>query len=493
MYRLVLYYLIVLIAVAVIESFLGIIQYKPDAILFSTAFLLAASYITNKIFSYVFEAPTNVESVYITALILALIIQPSTNIHTIPFLFWASVLSMASKYIFAFRRKHIFNPAAVAVALTSFGFFASANWWVGATALVPFVAVGGFLIVKKIRRWDLVLSYYAAAAITMSVFVLINGGDVIGTIQKSILHSSLFFLAFTMLTEPLTTPPTRGKRILYGALVGILYTPQFHILSWYTTPEIGLLIGNVFSFLVSPKEKLKLYVKEKILIAKDMYDFLFVPNQKVAYSAGQYMEWTLQHPQTDSRGNRRYFTVSSSPTENTLRLGIKFNNPGSSFKKYMLSMSDKAPIIAAQLSGDFTLPDDAAKKLVFLGGGIGITPFRSMIKYLVDTNQKRDIVLFYSNKDVSEIVYKDVFDDAEKKLGIKTVYTLTDKEHIPSNWKGNVGRVDEKMITQMLPDYKERIYYISGPHAMVTGYETLLQQLGIPLGQIVIDYFPGFV
>lgn len=493
MYRLVLYVLLVILGTAIIESFFGILQYKPLDIIFTTAFLISGCYITNKVFSYVFEAPTNVESVYITALILALIIQPSTNIHVLPFLFWAAVLSQAVKFILVINKKHLFNPAACAVVLTAFGFGATANWWVGVTTLMPVVFIGGFLIVKKIRRWDLLLSYFVAAAITMSAFTFVKGGDILGTLEKSITHSSLFFLGFIMLTEPLTTPPTRMKRMIYGVLVGILYTPQFHILSWYATPELGLLIGNAYAYLVSPKEKLLLYLKERIQISPDMYDFVFAPRKKMNYTAGQYMEWTLQHPKTDSRGNRRYFTLASSPTEDTLRIGVKFVPTGSSFKNVLLHMDPKMPLVAAQLTGDFTLPKDQTKKLVFLGGGIGITPFRSILKYLTDKNEKRDIVLFYSNKTASEIVYKDVFDAAEKTLGIKTIYTVTDPAQVPADWKGKTGRVDANMITQLVPDFKQRTYYISGPHAMVTGYERLLSSLGIPSTQIVIDYFPGFV
>ena len=126
-------------------------------------------------------------------------------------------------------------------------------------------------------------------------------------------------------------------------------------------------------------------------------------------------------------------------------------------------------------------------------GGLGSPPFRSMIKYLSDMNDKRDIILLYSNKQESEIVYKDVFEEAEKKIGIKVVYTLTDKEDVSPSWKGQKGRVDEAMLTAEVPDYKERVFYISGPHAMVTAYELLLHRLGIPRERIIIDYFPGFV
>jgi len=220
-------------------------------------------------------------------------------------------------------------------------------------------------------------------------------------------------------------------------------------------------------------------------------DFHFAPGQTVNFSPGQYMEWTLKHPKTDSRGNRRYFTIASSPTEETLRLGVRFYQNGSSFKKALLALQQNHQIVGSQISGDFILPKDKKKKLVFIAGGIGVTPFRSMVRYLVDKNEKRSIVMFYVNKRKEEIVYDDVFNQAEKQLGIKTVFTLTDTESIPSKWQGRVGRLDAEMIKQEVPDFMERTFYLSGRHAMVVSAERVLRNLNIPKKQIKKDFFPG--
>jgi ferredoxin-NADP reductase len=205
------------------------------------------------------------------------------------------------------------------------------------------------------------------------------------------------------------------------------------------------------------------------------------------------MEWTLAHPKTDARGNRRYFTLASSPTENTIRIGVKFNENGSSFKREMLEMDTSVPIVATQMAGDFTLPHDPGLKCVFIAGGIGVTPYRSMIKYLLDKNEKRPVVVMYANKTADEIAYQEVFGQAKLQLGIKTVYTLTDREQVPAGWTGRVGRIDENMIREEVPDYMERKFYLSGPHAMVTAYEEVLGRMGVPKDQIKIDFFPGFV
>ena len=118
MYRLVLYYLIVLFGVAFLFGFFGILPYSPATLVFSTTVITAACWITNWLCAKVFDALTNVESVYITSLILALIITPviPTNYAGVGFLVFASVWAMASKYLLAIGKRHIFNPAAFGVA-----------------------------------------------------------------------------------------------------------------------------------------------------------------------------------------------------------------------------------------------------------------------------------------------------------------------------------------------------------------------------------------
>jgi ferredoxin-NADP reductase/Na+-translocating ferredoxin:NAD+ oxidoreductase RnfD subunit len=473
MYRLVLYYLIALISIAFLLTFLNLIPFSAADIIFSTAVLVAACLITNTIFAKVFKVVTNIESVYISSLILALIISPPHSINDVSFLIWASILSMASKYILAIRRKHIFNPAAFAVAFTALTINQSASWWVGNLPMLPFVLIGGLLVVRKLRRFAMVATFLAVSVLTILLFALLRGTNLLDTLKETIVHSPLTFFAFVMLTEPQTTPPKQKLRVIYGGLVGLIY--------YYQPPEIALLLGNIYSYIISPKERLALKLKERIPIAKDAFNFVFTPNQKLKFLPGQYMEWTLGHSNPDSRGNRRYFTIASSPLEKDLLIGVKFPENPSSFKKKLLSLNKGEEIIAGQLSGDFVLPEDPATKLVFMAGGIGITPFRSMIKYLLEENQKRSITVIYSNREKSEIAYSELLNEAKKILGIKVIY-----------WDSSKGHIDGKVIEKEVPDFLVRTFYLSGSHGMVTSFEKVLQGLGVMGRQIKTDFFPGY-
>ena len=491
MYRLVLYYLIFLLTAAVGLSVLGILKYDVFGLLFSITFLIAVCWVVNWIFARTFKVAANVESVYISALILALIITPIQSFNDLWFLGWAAVLAMASKYIIAINRKHIFNPVAFAVAVTYFTLNHSASWWVGNAPMLPFVLLGGILVLRKIERSDLVYSFLITSVAISLMVSIFGGGNPLSALSKIILYSPLFFFAFLILTEPLTTPPTKKLRIFYGLLVGFFFTPQIHFGTFYITPEVAILLGNIVSYLISPKTRAVLKLKERVKIAPDTYDFVFSNIRHFSFAPGQYMEWTLGHTHPDARGNRRYFTLASAPTEKTLRLGVKFYQQSSSFKKALLNMNSGDEIVAAQLAGDFILPRDPRQKCVLIAGGVGVTPFRSMIKYLLDTNQRRPITLLYANKCVDDILYKDIFDRAERELGIRTVYTVTDSDRLPAVWKGQVGRIDPRMIKSLVPEYRRCIFYVSGPRGMVDSFKESLRLMKIPASQIKTDFFSG--
>jgi len=393
MYRLVLYYLIAILLAAVILSVFGIISYHPLDIIFSTLVLVIISYVTNWIFSLAFRVPVSIESDFITALILALIITPSVTIHSLWFFGWAAVLAQASKYILAYKGKHIFNPAAFAVVVTAFALNQSASWWVGTMWMLPVVLIGGLLVVRKIQRFDLVTSFLISALI-MIIFTSASRSMPLTVIRRVLLDSPIMFFGLIMLTEPMATPPTRNLRIMYGLLVGLLYSPRIHLGPIYSTPELALVVGNVFAYLASPKGKWLLKLKSKTKIGDDIYDFEFEPNWKVKFRPGQYLEWTVDPRSSDSRGNRRYFTLASSPTEQDVRLGVRYYENPSTFKQKLLAMKTGDKILAGQLAGDFTLPADKDEKLVFIAGGIGITPFRSMLKYLIDKMKNAQSLCF---------------------------------------------------------------------------------------------------
>src|SRR5690348_11523501 len=491
MYRLVLYVLGGYVGVATVLAAFGLLAFSPLALLVSTALLVVMCWAANAILARVFGVPANVESAAITALILALILDPARSLGDAQLLGWAAILAMSSKYLLARHNAHVFNPAALAVVITACALGEPASWWVGTGAMLPVVLLGGLLVVRKTRQEGMAAACIAAALVTVCAASVLLRIDFGRELQQLLVASPLFFFASIMVTEPLTAPPTRNLKRLYGALVGVLFIPQIHLGSLFSTPELALVAGNAFAYAASPRRKLALRLRRKTKLAPGIYEFAFTSDHKPSFAPGQYMEITLGHARPDSRGNRRYFTIASSPTEDTLRLGVRFYKHGSSFKRAMSGMHTNTSFLGGQIAGDFTLPRDETRKLAFLAGGIGITPFRGMLKYLVDTNQRRDAILFYSNRAADEIVYKDVLVEAEARLGIRTIYTLTDTTAIPHAWAGDRGRIDERMIRETAPDYLDRTFYLSGPPDMVRAFERVLRGMGVARAQIKKDFFSG--
>jgi glycine betaine catabolism B len=488
MYRLALYYVAGLLAAAFAFGFVGLVPNDPTALTFSAFVILAVCWATNRLFTTLLRVPANAESFYITAFILALILPPTTaaNLPGVAGLALASFAAIASKFVLAIRHKHIFNPVAIGVAVSALA-DQPATWWVGGNLpLAPLVLLGGLIVVRKVQRFDMIGVYLAAnLAVTLATS---QYGE---ALTQSLFYSPLLFAGFAMLTEPLTAPQGRNARLAYGVIVGALSSPNIHVMDFYLTPEIAFLIGNIFAFAVSPKGRFKLTLVGIEEMAAGCYDFIFASNRKVGFRPGQYLDWTLHVADPDSRGNRRPFTIASAPTSSEIRLGVKFYPGPSAFKRALAKMQPGDVIYAQQLAGDFTLPRDNGAKLAFIAGGIGVTPFRSMVQELVDKQVARPIVMLYGANSGDEIAYADLFDQAERELGIRTVYAVADD---PPENRDNVhqGFIDAELIAREVPDYNDRTFYISGPRAMVVRFQSLLSDLGVARSRIKVDYFPGF-
>lgn len=491
-YRLVLYVLLFWLLAASAFGFFGKLSFSGWQIIGTCIYLLIACWLINRVFAWVFRAPAHDDSAYITAMILALIITPFRRESDAPILIWAPIIAMGAKYIIALHRQHVFNPAALAMVITGFAIQKSASWWVGTEVLFWPVLIGGFLVVKKIRRFDAVTSYLVVAMSSALIYALVSGSEVTATLRQLVLFSPLIFFSTIMLVEPETMPPRHVWRLVYGGLVGLLSAPFIHIGSFYFTPELALVTGNLCGWLLSRRERFVLTLREQVSVGVSISELVFDGPRRPSFQAGQYLEWNLSHQHPDSRGIRRYFTIASSPTESGLRLGIKKYQPMSSYKQALLKLQPGQTIIAEQLDGDFTLPKNQQQPLVFIAGGIGITPFRSMLKYLLDQHETRPMTLFYANQVKDDIVYTDIIKQAEAELGLKTVYVLSDKSKIPADWTGQRGYITAEMLKQEVPNYGTAIFYLSGPQGMVTAYEKILRSLRVKRSKIVTDYFPGF-
>ena len=482
-YRLVLYFLLAIVAVAIFGSLVGEFPFHWYSIVLSAAWLAVVCKLSNWLLARALGVPTNKHSELITALILSLILTPASSVRDYLILGLAGGLAMASKYLLVFRRAYFFNPAALGAFGVGWLFNYTPSWWVGTAFLAPLVLAGSILTWRKMRRFGLA-AVFLAAYIAELVWRLPGSSALWHGLWLGLAATPVLFFAGVMLIEPLTSP--NRPYLPYGLVVGLLYSvPSLHL-----APETALLIGNLLAAVIEPRRRWRLRFIKRQRAADGLFSYFFQPPAAFRFQPGQYLEWTLPRPASDARGNRRYFTIASSPTEPHLQLTLRQPMPASSFKQQLARLKTGDGLLASHLAGSFVLPADSGEKLVFLAGGVGITPFRSMIKYLLDERQRRDIILLYSANTASELVFTELFKRA-KKVGLRPIYTLTAKDR-PAGWRGQFGPIDRRLIKKMVPDYKQRRFYVSGPYGFVKAARLELIKLGLPRRQIITDYFPGY-
>jgi glycine betaine catabolism B len=490
MYQLVLYVLFSLAAVAIILASFGLVSQSPIGMVISLLILTITCYYANQLLARAFGAPTNPESAPITALILFFIMAPASTYLDGAIALFAGAIAMASKYLIARGRQHIVNPAAFGAIVAGIP-TGAALWWVGTPYMLPFTLVAGFLIARKIRRIQMVLATIGAGLVTFTAYGAFAGSAPLDAAQNFFLSWPIIFFASIMVTEPITAPGTKRSQLLYGSLIGVFSSLPLHVGAIYSTPELTLAVANVASFTRGLKRRLVLTLREVHKVARETYEFSFAKPESVTYAPGQYLEWTLQHEKPDSRGIRRFFTVASSPTEEDLKIGVRIAEQRSSFKGALRSLKPGDRIVAGVRAGSFTLPENRDEKLAFIAGGIGVTPFRSMVRHLIDTEQERDVVLFYACRTHQDAAYTELFAEAGKAFGMRTTYVFSDDaDGAPEG--SEKGFIDGGMLARITPDFKDRTFYLSGPDAMVQAYKKLLRAEGVSASRIRTDYFPGF-
>ena len=206
---------------------------------------------------------------------------------------------------------------------------------------------------------------------------------------------------------------------------------------------------------------------------------------KFEYKPGQHAIVELD---TGGQESNRPLSIASSPTEDFILLSTKISQ--SPFKKSYagLKAGDKVNLMGPL--GTFFL-DEGAKHIVLMGGGIGITPFRSMIKYASDKSLPIKITLIYSNRNPNEICYKDEWPLFEKEnKNLKVINTITEPEF--ANWGGRVGRINETLIKEFSDDFGNTLFYICGPPAMVDALLQILKSMSVPAKNIRIEKFAGY-
>lgn len=221
-------------------------------------------------------------------------------------------------------------------------------------------------------------------------------------------------------------------------------------------------------------------------LTPDIKTLWFKPERPINYISGQFIEMILIHPNPDDRGTRRWFTLSSSPTDAPLvSITTKFSDKSSTFKVALSNLKPGDSLNISEPMGDFVLPKDPTIPLVFVAGGIGITPYHSIIRWLLKTEQERSITFLYAASNEHELVFQKEFEH----YGMKRIIVIG---HPVGSWDGETGQLDAKRIVDLTKPSSESLIYISGPEPMVEALSNQLKDLGTSSSRVVGDFFPGY-
>lgn len=253
---------------------------------------------------------------------------------------------------------------------------------------------------------------------------------------------------------------------------------------------------------------------EKIKEAEGVISFVFKPEMPFSWKPGQFLHYTLPHRKSDERGFERFFTIASAPYEQVVYITTRLaKEKGSSFKKALSSLKPGETIEAVGPDGNFVV-DDPTEELIFIAGGIGVTPFRAILldfehkllrsklqsipsgkfdhyfahprsraaRYSQSLNKKISprVTLLYSNK-TENFPYKKLLEKLSKSNPNLKIHYFVDPK-----------RIDENSIRKIVKNLKKPIFYVSGPGGMADSINDQLMKLGAPREHIKKDFFPGY-
>jgi ferredoxin-NADP reductase len=236
---------------------------------------------------------------------------------------------------------------------------------------------------------------------------------------------------------------------------------------------------------------LRARVKEKREVAKGTLLVVFdLQGREVDFIPGQYF-WVelLDPPYDDERGARRHISVVTSPTERGV-LGLATRLRDTAFKRSLQELELGDEVEVEEPKGSFLLPPESDRDYVFVAGGIGITVFRSMLRYIRDRGLPYRVTLVYSNRDRESSPFLDELEELERDIpGLRVVLTMTDDD----DWDGEKRRIDPEMLRDHLEgDLDRYTYLVAGPPPMTEGVSEAIKSAGVPENQMLASKFAGY-
>jgi len=234
---------------------------------------------------------------------------------------------------------------------------------------------------------------------------------------------------------------------------------------------------------------MKAFLKDKKEVAEKTLWFRYKLEKAVDFKPGQIFFITIPKLKyKDDTGNTRHFSIVNSPSENNF-IEMATRMTGSGFKETLKELPIGSEVEIGSISGEFTLPEEMKRSLVFIAGGIGITPFMSMLRFIKEEVLPYKVILFFSNKNRQTAPFLEELEKiSNENIYFKFIPAMTeDKE-----WTGETGRIDEEMLRKHLTDLNSYSYFIAGPPLFNQAVREILEKVQVEKDNMKVENFSGY-
>jgi ferredoxin-NADP reductase len=223
---------------------------------------------------------------------------------------------------------------------------------------------------------------------------------------------------------------------------------------------------------------MRVFFEKREELTTNVWHYFFLPERPLGYIPGQYVDFRIPHENPDNRGTSRTFTLTSLPSEKHLSFAVKFEEPSSTYKRALMALKPGDAVTITDAMGDVVLPKSSNVPLTFAAGGLGVASFVSMMRWLTEQNEQRDINLLYAIRDPSVLLFREVFDAYQFPIGLKLFSPTT-----------------QRLSAETIAGHAQQdgLIYLSGSERFVESLRDELQNdFKASHEQIIYDFFDGY-
>ena len=463
-------------AAAALLGALGRLDVAPEASAATVAAAAAGVLLIGAAGAATTGTRVHIESALVTALVIALVVEPSTRTEPLVGAGLVGAAAGLTKLLVRARGRHLLNPAAAALVVAgllvapTLG-VAAPVWWVAVPELAPVVLVSGALLVRRTGTGAVAFAYVLAHLGATAAWAAATGGDLPATVRAALLGGPVLVVALFVVVEPLTQPARRVPRIAVAALAGALPAVPLWLGPAAMTPELAVVVGNVVTALVAAPRAVQLVVERHTDVGSDAHEVTLRPRRALRWHPGQWVELDVGRCRPDGRGRRRALPLV--PAGESLAVAVTKGERPSGFASALVDAPVGSVVRATAVAGDFLLPRDPTVPVLMVTSGIGVSAFLAHLEHA----GPRDIVLVVECPIGLPPPYAARLARTRARV---VVVSPEPVPHLPARWTWFEGtRLTAASLEHAMSDLPRRRAYLAGAPDLVRRARRVVRSAGV--------------